>query len=94
MGEEESLENKAEDFLAALLIGWKSRYRHTIELLRVDESLKQVKFITEWSRRPTPNEPVPDVRATAEFTLKYSKRNPGASPAVSYRFEKEHFVHT
>lgn len=64
-----NLQKLAEDFLRKLLKSWKSRYRYTITFAGQPNS-RVVNFLTEWSRKPTPHEPLPDIRVTVNFSLK------------------------
>lgn len=85
-----NIQEAAEEILRGVIKGWKSRYRCTITV----ESMKPgppacVVFRTEWSRRPTPHEPVPDIRVRIRFFVNFVR-----SPAdISFRIEEESLVH-
>lgn len=71
---------------------WKSRYRHYITFL--SQTKRVVKFNTDWCRRPTPHEPLPDVRVRLEFSLRYDREDTQRMmPAISFRIEHESFIY-
>lgn len=79
--------------LRNLFNAWKSRYRHYITFH--EQTRRVVKFNTDWCRRPTPHEPLPDIRVRIEFSLRYEKDdNIRLMPTISFRIEHESFVYT
>jgi len=91
--------SEAEEALARLLKGWRSRYRHIIQLSHADRRV--VQFHTEWARHPTPMEPLPQLRVGVDFAFLYDAKmwrragNSGPPPAqISYRIEHERTVHS
>jgi len=77
--------------LIALLKSWHSRYRYVISLKSTER--KKVKFDTMWCRRPTPHQPVPDVRINVEFCFRFSSKDKGLQqPQITYRIEHESLV--
>lgn len=84
---------EAEDHLRSLLEECNSQYRYTLAFLF--QSKRVVKFKTEWSRRPTPHEPLPDIRVEIVFALRYDgKDHQKKNPELTYRIGHENFVHT
>jgi len=77
--------------LIALLKSWHSRYRYVISLNSADK--KVVKFDTMWCRRPTPHQPVPDVRINVEFCFRFSSKDKDLQqPQITYRVEHDSLV--
>mmetsp|Transcript_5276 Transcript_5276/g.8279 ORF Transcript_5276/g.8279 Transcript_5276/m.8279 type:complete len:530 (-) Transcript_5276:216-1805(-) len=83
----------SEQHLRNLFKSWKSRYRYYITYK--SQTKRVVKFDTDWCRRPTPHEPLPDVRVGVEFSLRYERDDDNRSmPTISFRIQHESLVYT
>lgn len=87
----------SEDTLRRLLKSWRSRYRWII--LLKSQTRRVIQFNTEWARRPTPHEPLPEIRVNVEFSFLFdTKYNDDGEkvtlpPSITYRIEHEQLVH-
>lgn len=87
----------SEETLRRLLKSWRSRYRSII--LLKSQTPRVLVFQTEWARRPTPHEPLPDIRVHVDFSFLFDTTydETGAKvplpPSLTYRIEEEELVH-
>jgi Ca2+-binding EF-hand superfamily protein len=81
----------AEAYLDAVIRSWKSRYQYTITFLK--QNKRTLSFLTTWSRKPTPHEPLPDIRVDVEFALKYNRDDQNfSSPKITFRVEEQDYI--
>lgn len=79
---------KAEEYLRSMIRSWRSRYRCTLSTINCTMGeVPTTWFRTDWCRRPTPHEPIPNVRIRIEFAVRFNSALP--EPEVSFRIEED-----